>query len=271
MDNIIIPNLKGGLGNQMFQIAAAKAHAIKHNGFAAINYRRNGSSRPGNELSKYRSNFYSKVGVTDEVVLTTYIEPHFHFSEIPFNGSTVIDGYFQSIKYFDHCKDIIKELFHFTNADKIGWRQLAGTTATNMVNPLVVHVRRGDYKMYPNIHPTQSEEYYRNAFTYFLDKPVKPSCVIICTDDWESLYQDNLIGKVFTNKGMPVYTTSACTELQDLYIMSQCKNIIMSNSSFSWWGEFLGADKITVAPKKWLGYDGPQDYYDIYNPNWQLI
>jgi hypothetical protein len=271
MDDIIIPNIKGGLGNQMFQIAAAKAHAIKHNALAAINYSNNGNCKQGNELSKYRGKFYCKIGVTEEIPASLYTEAHFHFSEIPFYGSTILDGYFQSKKYFEHCESVIKDLFYFTDTDKVGWQKLTSISANNLSNPLVVHVRHGDYKLYPNVHPIQSVEYYKNAFNYFLDSTIKPSCVIICSDDWDSLYQINLIGKVFTNKGMSVYITRGCNELQDLYIMSQCKNIIMSNSSFSWWGEFLGVEKKTVAPKNWFGCDGPQDYYDIYDSSWQLF
>ena len=271
MDNIIIPNIKGGLGNQMFQIAAAKGHAIKHKALTAINYSNTGSCKHGNELLKYKSTFYSNIGITDVTPALKYTEPHFHFSEIPYNGSTTINGYFQSKKYFDHCEDIIRNLFYFTTADKATWQHLQNKSSVDMTNSLAVHVRRGDYKLYPNIHPVQSEEYYKNAFTYFLDKSNKPSCVIVCSDDWDSLLEDNMIGKVFAKKGIPVYITKGCSELQDLYIMSRCNNIIMSNSSFSWWGEFLGLQKTTVAPKNWLGCEGPQDYHDIYNPKWQLI
>ena len=271
MDDIIIPNIKGGLGNQMFQIAAAKGLAVKHDAFSAINYNLSSGCKQGNELSKYRFNFYSKIATTDDIPKLTYNEPHFHFSEIPFKGSSIIDGYFQSIKYFKHCEEVVKNLFKFTSQDMLGWRQLKDKSADSICNPLVVHIRRGDYKLYPTIHPVQTEEYYHDSLTYFLSKEKPPSCIIICSDDWDSLYRDNLIGKVFTNKNIPVYVTKGCSELQDLYIMSQCSNIIMSNSSFSWWGEFLGVQKDTVAPKAWFGKDGPPDYYDIYNPSWKLI
>lgn len=271
MDDIIIPRIKGGLGNQMFQIAAAKGHAIKHKALTAINYNNVSNCKHGNELSKYRGTFYCFIGTTDVVPALTYSEPHFHFSEIPYNGSTTIDGYFQSKKYFNHCEDVIRNLFYFTSADKVTWQHLKDKSTADMTNPLAVHIRRGDYKLYPNIHPAQGEEYYRNAFTYFLDSSNKPSCVIVCSDDWDSLQEDNIIGKVFAKKGIPIYITKGCSELQDLYIMSQCNNIIISNSSFSWWGEFLGVEKKTVAPKIWFGCDGPQDYYDIHDSSWQLI
>lgn len=271
MDNIIIPNIKGGLGNQMFQIAAAMGHATKHGAQAAINYTYDKSCRKGNESSRYRDKFYSKIKVTEENPLYVYIEPHFHFSDIPYSGSTIIDGYFQSKKYFESCTDLIKDLFSFTDVDRQGWQRLRDNSAADMENPLGVHIRRGDYLLYPSIHPIQSDEYYKEAFNYFLNGSVKPSSVIVCSDDWNTLNRDNLINKIFNKKGIPVYITKGCSELQDLYILSQCKNIIMSNSSFSWWGEFLGVEKKTVAPKYWFGCDGPQDYYDIYNFNWKLI
>ena len=43
----------------------------------------------------------------------TYFEPHFHYSEINVLDNTNLSGYFQSEKYFEHCKDLIKYHFDF--------------------------------------------------------------------------------------------------------------------------------------------------------------
>lgn len=271
MENVIIPNIKGGLGNQLFQIAAAKGHAIKHNANIALNYNLNHNKGQGFSHTKYRDNFYSKIPSTEVIPSAVYNDPFFHYSEIPYNGASIIDGYFQTKKYFVHCTEDIKNLFHFSEADKIGWSKLTSTTSIDTSNTLVVHMRHGDYKNYPDVHPILGTQYYQTAFDYFLNQNVKPTCVIICTDDWDSVTRSNLIGKVFTNRGVKVCITSGCTELQDLYIMSQCNNIIMSNSSFSWWGTFFGVEKNVTAPKVWFGRGGPQDYHDIYEPAWNII
>ena len=62
------------------------------------------------------------------------------------------------------------------------------------------------------------------------------------------------------------------SDIQDLYSLSQCDSVIIANSSFSWWGSYLGKEKETViAPARWFGKDGFQDFEDIYNKNWTII
>jgi hypothetical protein len=55
--------------------------------------------------------------------------------------------------------------------------------------------------------------------------------------------------------------------------MSLCKNNILSNSSFSWWGSFLNENlnKKIIAPSVWFGPKGPKNYSDIFENNWQII
>ena len=61
-------------------------------------------------------------------------------------------------------------------------------------------------------------------------------------------------------------------EVEDLYALSQCDSIIMSNSSFSWWGSWLGKSKeIIVSPDQWFGHKGPKDYDDRFNEKWIKI
>jgi hypothetical protein len=58
----------------------------------------------------------------------------------------------------------------------------------------------------------------------------------------------------------------------ELWLMGLCKNHIMSNSTFSWWGTFLNKNinKKIVAPSTWFGPDGPNPK-DIYESYWNLV
>ena len=58
----------------------------------------------------------------------------------------------------------------------------------------------------------------------------------------------------------------------DLCVMSWCNAHIIANSSFSWWAAWLrGKNGKTVAPSRWFGPKGQQDWQDIYCDEWKVI
>ena len=88
--------------------------------------------------------------------------------------------------------------------------------------------------------------------------------LIVCTDSPGNLFE-------FFPKEDVIFSNSK-NELEDLYLLSQCDDLILTNSSFSWWGSFLGKDKNNiVVPSRWFSKDGPQDYNDIYREGWIKI
>ena len=269
MENVIIPNIKGGLGNQMFQIAAAIGVAEKNNLQYAINYNLKHNCGQGFKPSKYRNNLFLNIPHTEVTPDITYSEPFFHYQDIILKGTTLIDGYFQSEKYFNHCNTLVRDIFKFGDEETKSWETIK--QQIDVRNTVIIHLRRGDYVNYPTIHPILGNDYYRKALTYILHNNKDITSILICTDDWESVIRDGIISEVITPFKIPIGITKGCSELQDLYIMSQCDHIIMSNSSFSWWGSFLGKKKNTVAPKTWFGKNGPQDFFDIYNSDWTLF
>ena len=102
--------------------------------------------------------------------------------------------------------------------------------------------------------------YLKEATKYFGDEYE----FLIFSDDLNSLKREvNL--KDFVN-------LENDNEIEDLYSLSQCDSVIMSNSSFSWWGAFLGKKKEKViCPDKWYGPKGPKDSQDIYDDSWTKI
>ena len=182
---------------------------------------------------------------------------YFHYHPIPVtNQDILIWGYFQSDKYFEGCDEEVRNLFTFPEDIVKRIDERLGKIDKHLVG---VHVRRGDYLRFPTIHPTQTVEYYKQAFSKFDD-----CCFIVASDDipWceKNLDGDNVI---FSN----------CTsELEDMYLLSQCNSSIVSNGSFAWWGSFLGKEKAKViAPEVWFGPDGYQDHHDIYCEHWEKL
>ena len=60
-------------------------------------------------------------------------------------------------------------------------------------------------------------------------------------------------------------------EINTIGLIQQFKYFIIANSSYSWWGAWLSDPKMVIAPSKWFGPIGPQNYKDIYIPSWILI
>ena len=127
-------------------------------------------------------------------------------------------------------------------------------------NTLSVHIRRGDCFMNPDIHPIASEKYIERA----LKEVGEYSHVFVFSDDKEWVKENLKFDNV---------TYVEDEDYKEMWLMSLCKNNIIVNSSFSWWGSFLNKNinKTVVAPSIWFGPRGPRNYSDIYEPYWKVI
>jgi len=148
-------------------------------------------------------------------------------------------GYYQSPKYFEHIKDEIKNDFKFSNEVE----SICSEVFDNLDDEKVVsvHIRRTDYTINPN-HPVQPMSYYEKALELF-DKNVQ---IFVFSDDpiWckeQELFADD---NIMLSEGNDADV--------DLCLMSKCDYHIIANSSFSWWGAWLGDSEKVVAPSNWF-------------------
>jgi len=256
---MISSNLKGGLGNQMFQIAAAHALALRNNTTSCFDFNSCHTPLQGNPSSKYLNNIFSKIrNVNVRYWRGVYNEPKFSYEELPDLPELVLNGYFQSEKYFSDFKKEIIELFDISELETIndyllGFRKM-GVPIT------AIHVRRGDYLKNPEFHPVCSVEYYKKAM-----EEIGESNFIFVSDDMEWV-KENF-------KGHNIWYSNFTDEISDFKLMACCDNNIISNSSFSWWAAYLNknSNKKVIAPKKWFGSKGPNDTQDIIPNNWLTI
>jgi len=257
---MITSRLKGGLGNQMFQIAAGLSKAKDLNTEFFINYDITHYGQQGKKPYTYRDNFYSKINHNNYIPEFVYGEPHFSYSPLPDKKDMVIDGYFQTEKYFKHNKEIIKNSFYFSDDLK---NKIDKRIKKIKQKILGVHVRTGDFLSAGNFssHFICNKKYYSDALDNFnLDEYF----IIVCTDSPSNLFD------YFPKED--VAFSNSNSELEDLYLLSQCDSLILTNSSFGWWGAYLGKEKDTICvPSKWFAKDGPQDYNDIYIETWKKI
>tara|TARA_R110002050_G_scaffold78025_2_gene166550 strand:- start:80 stop:2452 length:2373 start_codon:yes stop_codon:yes gene_type:complete len=249
----IQPILAGGLGNMMFQIAAAYGLSKKHNLEVVSDLNHVGTlhSHP----STYKDNLFKNLKILSSPLNTfknIKCEPiDFSFQpnlEIPPGENIKLSGELQSYKYFDHCKDEIIKMFKNPNhKEKKGY--------------VSMHVRRGDYVNLSEYHYNLNIDYYKNAIDYF-----KGYKFLVFSDDIEWC-KENFKGNNFT-------FIQNDNDFDDLYQMSECEHNIIANSTFSWWGAYLNSNKnkIVVYPNKWFGSKySSWTIMDLFPDNWVCL
>ena len=233
----------GRLGNQMFQYASIIGIA-KKNGYDYC-------------FPLHRSSLSKWFDLTakDQIYVgNIFHEKMFRFDSTLFDLSDNTDyfGYFQTEKYFEHCSSFIKNEFKFKNEIK---QKVDEWFKDKNDSYISVHIRRGDYLNSPTFHPVPKIEWYIEAMKSFPNKKF-----LFFSDDLD-----------WCKQTFPEHEFSPFdTEGEDMYAMSKCNGHIIANSSFSWWGAWLGKGK-TIAPKTWFGPHGPQDWQDIYCSDWVIL
>lgn len=223
----------GRLGNQLFQIASTIGIAKKYNfefGFPNWNY------------EKY-FNLHNCFGKYSNINLS-HSEKFQYYYEIPKYDNMNLFGYFQSWKYFEHCKQFILDSFKIRKT---------------IIDKCFIHVRRGDYLLLSEHHPNLTLEYYNNAIFIMEEKGFKE--FIVMSDDIHWCKHNFLDKKFEFHNG---------NEIEDLYLMMSCKAAIIANSSFSWWGAYLGNHDNVIAPKNYFGKI-TYKIDDIISKNWITI
>ncbi|QTD37470.1 alpha-1,2-fucosyltransferase [Polaribacter batillariae] len=252
---MIIVRILGGLGNQMFQYAYAKALeqqgcTVKLDVSAFKKYKLHG----GYHLDKYKIDLKYASNFTNLMSKITFFQHKkeksllFDASLKSLKGNKYVKGYFQTEKYFSEIRTILLE--QFTIIDELS------TSTKNYKKQILeantscsLHIRRGDYvsdKKANTVHGTCSLDYYEKAIK-LIKKEHKEVHFFIFSDDisWtkENLTLENAI-----------YIDHKTIPHEDMYLMSICNHNITANSSFSWWGAWLNTfeNKTIIAPKQWF-------------------
>ncbi len=209
----------GRLGNQLFQIAAVIGYARKYN--QRIEFPKWSYEKCFNfEYELLQSPVHTKLNESD---ILNFNELPGYFPQM---GNVDLNGYFQSDKYFYNSKKEILNTFK---------------TKETKLNSGFIHLRFGDYVSKQQYHPLQSKEYYLKGMGELnLDH------YYCFSDDIEKCKE------MFQNDSRIEFVENT-NEIQDLELMMQCKGSVIANSSFSWWGAFLGNHNNVIIPKNWFG------------------
>ncbi len=297
---MIIVQLLGGLGNQMFQYAAARkiAHdkntilkldvsCFKDNKCATerqyelscFNIIESFASREevynlkGTDTNNISGKFFKAINKIKPYHKRSYIkEKHFHFDPEISNVSddVYMEGYWQSEKYFKEIEDIIRSEFKIKDSPDAKNTKIAEFVTSLYLRSVSIHIRRGDYVTDSDtnsFHGICGLEYYQKAINKLASIIKNPHFFIFSDDpDW---VKNNLILEysatyVTRNLGIKDY--------EDLRLMSLCKHHIIANSSFSWWGAWLSenSDRTVMAPGKWFN-DSSINTNDLIPESWNRI
>ena len=178
-------------------------------------------------------------------------------------------GNFESASFFDENEMIIKELYTPVKRKKEKNAELYKLIENS--NSICITIRRGDFVSNPEfkkIHYICNSEYFYKAVELMKTKVEKPVFIVFSDDiNW---VKDNM------DFGAETHFEDGNDEIwEKLRLMYSCKNFIISNSTFSWWAQYLSRnkEKVVIAPNKWknTAYKKDTSKLDIYQDYWIRI
>ena len=257
----------GQLGNQMFQYAALRGIA-KHKGydFGIPDHDELIVDALGNRLRielyvPFDLPYLKNKGVTSSGQVAQ--ERFFEFDEQLFDelpDGVSIAGYFQTEKYFSHIRDEILEDFSF----KDNIMEECSSAYELCSESVALHIRRGDFLINSGNHHNLSLDWYEKALKEF-DEDRQ---VVIFSDDTKWCKEQPL----FASDRFLVCETNS--PYHDLHLMTKCKDFIIANSTFSWWGAWLceNENKKVVAPSVWFGPNNKHhNIKDLFPETWTVL
>jgi virulence-associated protein VapD len=266
----------GGLGNQMFQYALGRKLSLVNNDIFKLDisdYNKQNSHATKREYKLKFFNILENIAEEKEVIklkggkllnnkifnklgirYKTYIKEKitnvFDPKILNLKGNIYLEGYWQNEKYFKDIRNILlKEFTLKNNPPQIFYELL--DDIKNM-NSVAIHIRGGDYvkdKETSKFHGILSIDYYTKAIKIFIEKLKDPKFFVF-TDDTE--YANMILNELKIN--YVLVNQHNLADYEELILMSNFKNFIIANSSFSWWGAWLSdyKDKIVASPSIWF-------------------
>ena len=276
---MIVTRLMGGMGNQMFQYAAARAlaqrlgtdlryelsylgqadgHTPRH--FELHHFRIAGAALTASENLRFGSQSGASLGqrAVARIVRTlrprhSYEEPEGLFDPHCLNlpDDTVLSGRFQSPLYFDAIADILRADFQITTPISPQGQALIDRARTS--RSVGVHVRRTDYisnPIYARVLQALPCAYYEQALNHVRATLGPDTEIFVISDDiaWcreQPVFRDAAVFVDLSDTPSPA--------IEEFAVLRQCRNFVISNSTFAWWAAWLSeaARKLVIAPRAW--------------------
>ncbi len=173
-------------------------------------------------------------------------------------------GYFQTFRYLNELQ-LQGDFMISPKSPSLLFQHYL--TEIQWTNPNVIHVRGGDYKSLSNSVGLLGVQYYKEAITHATaDKPTAP--IWVFSDDL--LFARRMLEQLNLEVDRIVLPNSGLTAAETLILISKCKSKVIANSTFSWWAAYLGTQtELVVAPNPWNRTSKVTN--DLIPSNWKTV
>lgn len=307
---MITATIMGGLGNQLFQIFAVIAAALRNKDKFFFIEQEHLDGHPGNPRYTHWTTLFRGLRqyltpshlVTDKMFqsLPRWNEIGFEYHAIPTETATYVKplrlhGYFQSEKYFadkyhEVC-DIIQMPRQQTWIKSVyaneSWSGDYSGSPTKTRDLVSIHFRIGDYVLNLHIHPVMTVDYYCRALSRVAASGMIAISVLVFYEPCDKEIVTNHITEIkrriaaATNDDPLVhcqdiqfhFVRETIADWQQMLLMSVCDHNIIANSTFSWWGAYFNANprKIVCRPSVWFGPGVAHNTRDLCPESWVNI
>jgi hypothetical protein len=278
---MIITKIQGGLGNQMFQYAFGRMLALRNNTELKLDvtmfktyefhlYTMDSLNITAPEATKEEIGaflkFAPRAGRMGKILnpflangKKYYKEPEFTFNakNMEVKAPVMVDGYWQSEKYFLEIEDTIRKEFTLKKPLNDYSKSIAEKIMAAR-EPVALHIRRGDFAYHPYMSKVMGicpPEYYDEAKKIIKERVAEPTYFVFSDDpEWTRANMQTGFPTEYIGQGPEI-------NYMDLELMRLCKHHILSNSTFGWWGAWLSDHSrtgVNIAPMRWTNknFDG---------------
>ena len=305
---MIIMQLAGGLGNQMFQYALylqlkSMGKEVKIDDIAGfVQDKKRFPALGPFGVSYERPTRKELIQMLDSSLLpwsrvrrklfgrhkkSYFEEDKRYHPEIMTWDDIYLEGYWQTEKYFEAIADEVRQVY---DTDKLrrnikedrleDWLRLVDSTQS-----VSIHVRRGDYLLPENqalFGGICTDAYYKEAMEQLMKERSDCRFYLFTNDkQWARAQIERYkkaevcetgakIADAKLYHNIEVVDLGERNDYAEFVLMSRCKHNILANSSFSWWASYLNrnADKIVLVPDRWLN---GWDCEDIYREDMRRV
>lgn len=254
----VIIELRGGLGNQLFCYSFGYAMAKKNNAQLIIDSSMGDSGIQRKlEIQKFRIRYLHRITIkytTNRFLRKigyNYIRKKFSigfftkiyrdeecylpYKEINISHNTYFKGYWQNYKFFDKYKNEIQDMIRLNYNPSKNFDSWLTEIKDN--NSISIHIRRGDYI---NLGWQLDENYYKEAIDTINSKVLNGKYYVFSDDiDYCKKFLENHFDNIEVRY---VEYESDNRTVEDMILMSNCKHMVIANSSYSWWAAYLNQD-----------------------------